>query len=106
MTSKPPKLIRSDLESNLQSTILKWLKSKGCFACKMQQNATTKVGVADVFFCHKGFYGFLEIKQHKDSPRRPGQEAFIRKMDKWSFGRLVYKENWTEVKKELEDLLK
>lgn len=106
MNTKPPKLTRSDLESNLQAKILKWLRSQGAFATKMQQNATTQAGIADVFFCKEGFYGFLEIKKSKTASRRPGQEAFIKRMDEWSFGRVVWPENWAEVQSELKEMLR
>lgn len=106
MTGRPPKILRSDLESTLQGKILHWLKAQGCFACKMQQNATTQAGIADVFFCLEGFYGFLEVKKAKSSPRRPGQEAFVKKMNEWSYARVVYPENWEEVKQELSVMLK
>lgn len=104
--SKPPKILRTDLESNLQATIIKWLKSRGCFTWKMQQNSTTQAGVSDIFFCFEGFYGFLEVKRTKNSPRRPGQEVFVKKMNEWSYARVVYRENWPEVQEELEELLK
>lgn len=93
-------------ESDLQTTIVRHLRSKGCFAWKMQQNATTPAGVSDVFFCKEQFYGFLEVKRSKNAPRRPGQEAFVRKMDEWSYARVVWPENWPEIKKEIEELLK
>lgn len=106
MASKPPKLIRSDLENKFQGKIIDFLNAQGCFTWKMQQNATTKAGVADVFFCKEGFYGFLEVKKSKTAKRRPGQPQFIKKMNEWSWAAFVYPEIWPKVKKELEELLK
>lgn len=106
MASKVPKLTRSDLESKLQTKILQWLRKQGAFATKMQQNATTAIGVADIFFCKEGFYGFLEVKKSKTAKRRPGQEAFIKRMGAWSYARVVYPENWKEIREELEGILK
>lgn len=93
-------------ESDIQSKIAKWLRSKGCFVWKCQQNATTQRGVADLFFCYEGFYGFIEVKRAKNAPRQPGQEAFIEKMNNWSWAKVVWPENWEQTQRELEDLLR
>lgn len=62
-------------------------------------------GTSDVFFCKEGFYGFLECKKSKNASRQPGQEQFVKKMDEWSYAKVVYPENWEEVSKELEQML-
>lgn len=92
-------------EKNFQSTVIKYLKSKGCFTWKMQENATTQAGVADVFFCIEGFYGFIECKRSKNAGLRPGQKEFVEKMNNWSWAKICYPENWEETKKELELML-
>lgn len=94
------------LEKDFQSKVIRWLKSQGCVVLKYEANATTKVGVADVFFCKEGFYGFLECKKSKNAKKRPGQQAFIDKMDEWSYGKFVYPENWDTIKAELGEMLK
>lgn len=93
------------LEKDFQAKIIKYLKSKGCFVWKTQQNATTQAGVADIFFCLEGFYGFIEVKKSKTAKLRPGQKEFIEKMNNWSYGKIIYPENWDEAKKELNSLL-
>lgn len=93
------------LEKNFQAKVIKYLKSKGCFTWKMQQNATTQAGVADVFFCIEGFYGFIECKKCKNASLRPGQKEFIEKMNNWSWAKICYPENWRETVKELEEIL-
>lgn len=105
MTSKPPKIMRTDLESNLQTKIAKWLRSKGCFVMVLTPGKGIPRGVSDVFFCYEGFYGFLEVKKAKNAKRQPGQEQFVKKMDEWSFARIVYPENYEEVLKEIEAML-
>lgn len=92
-------------EAKFQAEVIRWLKKHGAVALKYQQNATTQAGVADVFFCKEGFYGFIETKASKNSPVRPGQKEFIEKINKWSYGKIVYPENWPEVQKELEVML-
>ena len=93
------------LEKDFQKAVIKWLKFRGCLVLKYEQNATTRAGVADVFFCKEGFYGFLECKKAKNSPLRPGQKQFIEKVDNWSYGKIIYPENWAKIKKELEIML-
>ena len=93
-------------EKDFQKTVIKWLKSKGCIVLKYQQNATTIAGVSDVFFCKEGFYGFIECKKAKNSSLRPGQQAFINKVNEWSYGKIVWPGDcWEKAKKELDILL-
>lgn len=92
-------------EADFQKSVMSWLRKQGCLTLKYEQNATTRVGVADVFFCKEGFYGFIECKKSKNAPLRPGQKEFIAKMNEWSYGRICYPENWEEVKKELKEIL-
>ena len=93
------------LERDFQKSVIAWLRKQGCLVLKYEQNSTTRVGVADVFFCKEGFYGFIECKKSKRAPLRPGQKEFIAKMDEWSYGKIAYPENWEEVKKELKEIL-
>lgn len=94
-------------EKDFQSKIAKWLRERKCFVWKMQQNATTRVGISDLFFCKEGFYGFIEVKKTKSAKRRPGQEEFVKKMNEWSWAKVVWPGDcWEETKKELEELLK
>lgn len=94
------------LEKDFQAKVIRWLKSQGCVTLKYEANATTRTGVADVFFCKEGFYGFLECKRSKNAKKRPGQQAFIDKMAEWSYGAFVYPENWEQIKSELGVMLK
>lgn len=93
-------------EATFQSKVVKWLKSQGCVVLKYEQNATTHAGVADVFFCKEGFYGFIETKKSRNAKFQPLQKRFIEKMNEWSYGRVAYPENFDEIKKELRILLK
>lgn len=92
-------------EAKFQQSVIRWLKSKGCIVLKYEANATTKVGIPDVFFCKEQFYGFLECKKSKNARIRPGQKPFIDKINAWSYGKIIYPENWDETKHELEEML-
>ena len=93
-------------EADFQKKIMKWLRAQGAFAMKCQQNATTRAGISDIFFCKEGFYGFIEVKKSKSAKRQPGQEAFVKKMDEWSWAKVVWPDNWEETKKELGEILR
>lgn len=101
---KTPKVSKS--ESQFQSELVKWLKAQGCFVWKCQQNATTQKGVADLFFCKEGFYGWLEVKRSRTARLRPGQKEFIEKMNGWSWAKIIYPENAEAIKQELKEVLK
>lgn len=97
------------LEKDLQAEIIKWLRSKHCVVLKYQQNATTRAAIPDVLFLHEGFWGAIEVKKTKSSPSRPGQREMVKKLDDWSYARIVWggkNSNWPEVKKEIEEMLK
>lgn len=105
MASKPPKLLRTDLEGNLKKKIIAFLKRKGCKVRVNQQNATTESGFPDITFYFEGFYGMIEVKKSATARWRPGQKEAIEFWDNWSWGRGVYPECWEEVQKELEEIL-
>lgn len=92
-------------EGRLQSTIAKHLKSKGCFVMVIQPQVGIPTGTSDIFFCKEGFYGFIEVKASKTAKFQPLQKEFVEKMNDWSWARIVYPENWQEIKTELDKLL-
>lgn len=92
-------------ESKLQSEIVKWLKSKGCYVIKHNAGNGVPTGTADLSFYIEGLYGFIEVKASKNSKVQPLQQHFIDKMSEWSWAKFVYPENWSEIKKELERIL-
>lgn len=92
------------IEKKLQSEIIKYLKSRGCYVMKCA-GAGVPSGTADVFFCIEGFYGFIEVKASAQAPFQPLQEPFLAKMNNWSWAKAVYPENWEETKQELLKLL-
>jgi Holliday junction resolvase len=92
------------VESNLQSEILRHLRSKGCFAMKCSGSGVP-TGTSDIFFCIEGFYGFIEVKRSEKAPFQPLQEPFLEKINEWSWAKAVWPENWLEVKYELEGIL-
>lgn len=92
-------------ESKLQSEIIRWLKSKGCYVIKHSAVAGVPTGTADLSFYYEGFYGFIEVKAAKASKVQPLQREFIKKMSDWSWARFVDPSNWEETKAEIEGML-
>lgn len=105
--SKPPKLTRTDLESNIKKDLEKFLKSKGCKVRINKQDATTRRGWPDMEFHHYGRTGFLEVKKHEDSPYQLGQKERIRgfKTDGF-YATIVFWENLDIIKEEITSLMK
>lgn len=105
-TTKPPKLNRTDLESKFQAQVKKWLESQGCEVFILTPGGGIPTSTEDVLFLKEGFWGFLECKKSKNAKKRPGQVQTVARHNKMSYSRFTYPENWEEVKKELEQLLK
>lgn len=93
-------------ESAFQQLVIKWLRAKGCVVLKYQQNATTRASIPDILFLKEGFWGAIEVKKSKTAKYRPGQKETVAKMDAMSWATVVYPENWPEVQKELEQMLR
>lgn len=93
-------------EADFQSKVLKYLRSKGCIAYKMQQNATTRIATPDIMFIKEGFWGAIECKATARSKFQPGQKEMVAKLDDWSWARVAYPNNWSKIKEELDEILK
>ena len=96
-------------ESDLQATIIKWLRGHGAIAFKYQQNATTRAALPDIFFVKDGFWGAIEVKKTKTSPFRPGQKEMVDKLDSMSWAKIVWggkNSNWPETADELTEILR
>ncbi len=92
-------------ESDFQAKVLKWLRSKGCIAFKMQQNATTRIATPDILFLKEGFWGAIECKASARAKFQPGQKEMVEKLDGWSYAKVAYPGNWAEIQKELSVIL-
>jgi len=92
-------------ESKLQTEIISWLRSKGCYVIKHSGVPGVPVGTADLSFYYEGFYGFIEVKAAKSSKVQPLQREFIKRMNEWSWAKFVDPSNWGETKAEIEQML-
>lgn len=89
------------LEKDFQAKFIQKLRKMGYRCYKQQMNATTRIGTPDLFIFKEGFWGWIEFKKSKRSPKRPGQQENIDWANENSWGSFVYPENEEEILKEL-----
>jgi Holliday junction resolvase len=93
-------------EAYLQSKVVKYLKSMGCYVIKTTPGPGVPVGCPDVIFMKDGFWGGLEVKASKTSKFQPLQKQTIELLDTMSWCKAVYPENWETIKVELSLVLR
>lgn len=77
---------------------VRWLRRKKAVALYAPENL--------VVFLKEGFWGVLYVKPRRSSPIESKDKQLIKKMDEWSWARIVYEENWPQIKQELEEWLR
>lgn len=92
-------------ESNLQTKIRKWLKSKGCEVLVLRPQPGIPDGWEDIMFIKEGFWGCIETKKDPKSPYRPLQKERLEKHNEWSWAKRVDPTDWPIIKTELETML-
>lgn len=94
-------------ESDFQSkTVIPWLKKEGCFVMKVQASSFVPKGTADIFWCYRKAYGWLEVKASASSEKQVGQQQFLRRMNGWGvFACFVSPENFEEVKHHIDSII-
>ena len=93
------------VESKLQSTVIKFLRHKGCYVIKTRPGVGTPTGCPDVIFMLEGFWGGIECKASKTAPYQPLQKETLDKLNNWSWAKRVDPSNWDAIKEELEGIL-
>jgi Holliday junction resolvase len=92
-------------ENQLQSKVLKWLRSKDAYVIKTQPGAGTPTGCPDIIFLKEGFWGCIEVKKSATAKFQPLQQLTIMKLQDWSYCRVVYPDNWDTIRAELQSML-
>ena len=93
------------MERQVQTKIVKYLKSKSCFVLKTHPGLGTPVGTPDILFFKEGFWGAIECKASKTAKWQPLQKETLEKFDKWSWAKRLYPENYDEIVRELDSIL-
>jgi hypothetical protein len=92
-------------ESNLQSQIRHYLKSKGCYVLVIRPQPGIPDGCSDILFMFEGFWGALEVKDGPKAPYRPLQRETLEQFNEWSWARRVDPTDWPVIREELEHIL-
>lgn len=93
-------------ESNFQGKVVRWLRQKGCYVLTLTAHPGIPDGMTDVLALFDGGgWAALEIKKSKSAKFQPLQKATINKLDKMFYSRVVYPENWEEVRNELDQII-
>ena len=93
-------------EQKLQTKLATALRAMGAKVIKQDPSIGRQKGIPDLLILKDGWWGMIECKAHKNSPKRPGQQEWIDFASENSYGRFVYKENYDEVLDELKEMLK
>lgn len=92
-------------EAKLQSEIVKYLRSKGCYVIKTKPGPGVPKGCPDVVFLLEGFWGAIEVKKDEKAAYQTLQKPTLEKLHDWSWAKRVDPSNWEVIKLELESLL-
>lgn len=90
------------MEAKLQSKIIKWLKSQGCYVIKTRPGPGVPVGSPDIIALYGDKFLAIEVKASLAASFRPGQQealAFLRRYNRFVY--VVYPGNWEAVKAEV-----
>lgn len=89
------------LENVFQAKLIRELKDTfpGCIV--MKNDASYIQGIPDLLVLYNNKWASLEVKKSATASRQPNQEYYVDKMDRMSFSRFVYPENYDEVLDEL-----
>lgn len=92
-------------ESDLQTKIRKYLKSKGCYVLVIKPQPGIPDGCPDILFTLEGFWGALEVKKSPEAGYQPLQKETLEKFSTWSWAKRVDPTDWPEIMQELEQIL-
>ena len=90
------------MEVKLQSKIIKWLKSQGCYVIKTKPGPGTPVGCPDIIALYGDKFVAIEVKASNNASFRPGQQetlAFLRCYNRFVY--VAYPENWPIIQNEI-----
>ena len=85
------------LERDFQPKVIAAIKNlfPGCIVIK--NDPAYIQGLPDLLILFKKHWAMLEVKQSLNSPHRPNQDYYIKKLNEMSFASFVYPENLKEV---------
>lgn len=93
------------MEKKVQTRLIKYLRSKGCYVIKTKPGPGVPVGCPDVIFFKEGFWGCAEVKATEKSAYQPLQKETIAKLSQWSWCKVIHSNNVEKVLDELDSIL-
>lgn len=90
------------MEAKLQSKIIKWLKSEGCYVIKTKPGPGISAGCPDIIALYGDKFIAIEVKATSTAPFRPGQQetlSFLRRYNRFVY--VAYPENWPTIQNEI-----
>lgn len=89
-------------ENDFQAKLITELKSRfpNCEVIKNDSNYIQ--GICDLIILYRNKWAMLEVKQSRESKKRPNQEYYVNKFGKMSYASFIYPENKEKVLDELE----
>lgn len=93
------------MEKKVQTRLIKYLRSKGCYVIKTKPGPGVPVGCPDVIALYEGWWGAFECKASAKAPFQQLQEHTIEKLNNWSLAVVVHPDNIEEVISQLEKML-
>jgi hypothetical protein len=84
-------------EAAFQAKLIRKLKRifPGCVVLK--NDPQYQQGILDLTILWGQFWGMLEVKAERNSPRRPNQDYYVEMLDDMSFAAYIYPDNEEEV---------
>lgn len=92
--------MKRPLESKFQAELVKELRAMMPDALIFKNES--KQGLPDLTILYGKHWALLECKAYKNAKHQPGQDRYIEKANKMSFGKFIYPENKMEVLDELQ----
>lgn len=93
-------------EKRLQTKIIGWLKERGAVVIKLTAMPGVPIGIPDVLFLTRGGgWGFLEVKASRTAHFQPLQHYWLDLLNDMYYAKVVYPENWAEIRAELETMV-
>lgn len=85
------------LERDFQKKIKKEIKEHIKDSIVIKMDANDIQGIPDILVLHKNKWATLEFKKSKNAQIRDNQKFYVDKMDKMSFSKIIYPENYKTI---------
>lgn len=93
-------------ESAFQSKLIKTIKNIFTDCIVLKNDANYIQGIPDLLILYKDKWVALETKRSRTAKHRPNQDYYINKMNKMSFAKFIYPENFKDILKDMQAFFK